>query len=139
MKTMRLAGVTFDNGDGSSRQELLATMSKRVGSYAIVDIIETMFEGERAVQILDRNSKRCIGWIPKAELADNPAFPATATVHIQLYKGTYYAEISETRIPSTKQYYAVKNICRNAGIPMPAYDARAYSSLIVKSMAMAKS
>lgn len=137
MMTMKVAGVSFDNDDGTSRQQILSTMAKREGGYAIVDLIETTFDGERAVKIIDHNSKGCIGWVPKDNLEDNPTFPASVTAKIQCYKGTYFATISETVVPSAKQYYAAKCICKNNNIMMPAYDSRAYSHLISRSMAVA--
>ena len=57
------------------------------------------------------------------------------TVRVQQYKGTMFADIMPTITPSSKQYFTVKRICKERRIPMPAYDARAYKSIIVKNLA----
>jgi hypothetical protein len=135
---MKLNGVTFNNEDGKNRQDVLREISYREAGISIVNVVETKFEGERAVQVFDSITNQCIGWIPKDELAANPSFPETMTVRVQQYKGIMFADIMPTITPSSKQYFAVKRICKERRIPMPAYDARAYKSIIVKNLATVK-
>lgn len=135
MRIMRVNGVTFNNEDGKNRQEVLREISHREAGISIVNMIETKYDGERAVQIFDSVTNQCVGWVPKDELPLHESFPETMTLKVQMYKGTMFADVFETITPSSKQYYAVKRICKERKIPMPAYDARAYKSLIVKNLA----
>lgn len=132
---MKLNGVTFKNDDGKSRQDVLREIASREAGISIVNVVETTYNGERAVQVFDSITNQCIGWIPRDELSAHPSFPAEMAVKVQMYKNTFFADISEVIRPSAKQYYAVKRICRERRLPMPAYDARAYKSVILRNLA----
>ena len=125
---MKLAGVTFDE-----RQTVLATMYKRPGHIAIVNIIETQYEGERAVKCVEEITGTHVGWIPKAELASHPAFDSKMKIRIGYYKGKYYAEIEAVQPPSSNMYFSVKRICKEKHTMVPAYDKEAYLAVIISN------
>ena len=65
----KVAGVTFDNEDGSSRQEILRHLKfldepyvDEVGDY-LVSIDETTYDGEPALEV--RINDYQVGWVPK--------------------------------------------------------------------------
>ena len=87
---LKLAGVTFDNEDGTSRQKLLETMYQMPAHMILVDMIETTYDGERAVKVLESKSKYHIGWVKKTDLAKYEKFPDQMTASVNYYKNTYY-------------------------------------------------
>ena len=111
---MKLAGVTF-----AGRQKALEAIYKRPGHIAVIDITETEFNGERAVQCSDARTDILIGYIPKNELASHPSFPKKMSVEVRIYKHTYYGIIKTTDAPSQTLYHAVKSICKKRGIMLP--------------------
>lgn len=129
MNAIKLAGVTFDN-----RQKVLEIIyNKKPGRIVIVAMIETTYDGERAVQCVDEKAGTCLGWVPKTELKAHPAFPEKMRIRVDKYKGTYHAVIEETKPPTSKMYFAVKNICSAKKMTMPAYDEAAYRAVIISS------
>lgn len=123
---MKLSGVTFNN-----RQSVLATMYRRPGHIAVVNVIETTYDGERAVKCVEEITGSHVGWIPKAELPDHPSFDEKMKIRIGYYKGIYYAEIENIEAPSRNMYFYVKRICKEKHIMMPVYDRDAYLAVIM--------
>ncbi len=68
-KTCHVAGTTFTNDDGSSRQELLKKIRYRGAPYRTdpdIRLEKVQYDGEDAIAVYaDANQ---IGWIPKVEL-----------------------------------------------------------------------
>lgn len=127
---LKLAGVTFDNEDGTSRQKLLETMYQMPAHMILVDMIETTYDGERAVKVLESKSKYHIGWVKKADLAKYEKFPDQMTASVNYYKNTYYVELSICEAPSQKQYHTVKSIVAKKHMPKPIYDKKAYAAFL---------
>lgn len=128
---IKVAGVSFNNEDGTSRQEILSRIFNNPGHCSIVTPVECLYEGERAVKLIDNATKLCIGWIPKTELASHQIFPLQMTVYVGNYKDVYHAVVSETIPPSKRQYwYGQKILKQNAQRPYVAYDVIAYRSIL---------
>lgn len=124
---IKVAGVTFNNPDGTSRQKILSSF---VG-WRTAKLHETVFtpengEPERAVEVCINGN--LIGYIPRAQL-DNPmSYQSELTVLVSMYKDKYYAVLYPRIVPSSKEYATMKRICTQLHRPMPAYDRRAYMS-----------
>lgn len=121
---LKVAGVTFANDNGTSRQDILALLNNS-GNWFIAKLEQTTFEGERAVKVFVNNMQ--IGWIAKAQLDDERSYNKTLTCFVGKSKSGYYAQLTETIAPSAKEYHTMKAICSKHGLPMPAYDRRAYA------------
>lgn len=65
--TVALAGVTFDNDDGTSRQRLLKDLKAR-GGDADLNLQEFEYKGQPAVRVLVDGE--CIGNIPKTKVQE---------------------------------------------------------------------
>lgn len=65
--TTNIAGVTFDNDDGSSRQKILRNLAAKSGSDE-VELQEYNYKGHPAVRVLI--SGQCIGNIPKERVQE---------------------------------------------------------------------
>lgn len=63
-----IAGVTFDNDDGSSRQQILREILEKGEGDAEVTLDEFYYKGVQAVRVLVDG--RCIGNIPKHRVQD---------------------------------------------------------------------
>lgn len=128
---MKIAGVTFKNADGVSRQNIIRSLQ---GAYGIitVDLVPTTYHNsetnadERAIEVREHVSHQLLGYIPKAEL-DNPMLSDQMTGFIRSYKGTWSVQLDNIKRPTPKQYAYVKSMCAKSGKAMPAYDVRAYA------------
>lgn len=127
MKTfLKVAGVQFANEDGQSRQEIIKTLKKSTCGIITVDLVETTFEGEYAIKCIEHNSRKLIGWIPKAELkSELLSSQMTGFIRVGEYGASIQLDVIKK--PSQAQYHAVKMICSKAKKQMPAYDIRAYA------------
>lgn len=132
MKTMvRVAGVTFNNDNGVSRQNIIRSLQ---GEHGIItcDLIETVYhnpetgEDEKAIEVREHVSKQMLGYIPRKEL-DNENLDNQMTGFIRFYKGTWSVQLDTIKRPSPKQYAYVKSLCTKYRKAMPAYDVRAYA------------
>lgn len=122
---IKVAGVTFPNDDGESRQTIL----KNIGfgfHYALLN--QTTYDNERAVEIWCDG--KMVGYIPKIELT-NPLSYAEILILQVLYfeeKGIYCAELSERQEPTDEETKRVIEICNEKKLKMPiVVDKRAYA------------
>ena len=128
--TIRVAGVTFSNPDGRNRQEIIRNLG--IG-WKTVKLKQTTFDCERAVEV--RCSGHLIGYIPKTQLGNPLSHEEELTARIEYYSGKSVDDtgkwcviLSARDVPSSKEYAYMKQLCRAAKLPMPAYDKRAYAS-----------
>ena len=120
--TIKVAGVTFNNDNGESRQEIL----KNIGiGWKTARLKQTTFDGERAVEI--RVGGKLIGYVPKTQLNNPLSTAEELTAFIGVCKHKYYAVLSEREAPSGAEYAYMKKLCLAAKKIMPAYDRRAYA------------
>ncbi len=120
--SIKVAGVTFANPDGTSRQELLASLGR---GFRTAKLKQTTYDGERAVEV--RINGKFIGYVPKTQLTNPLSFEQELTAYIDIYKNKFFAVLSARVRPSSKEYVTMKTLCAKAGKPMPAYDRRAYA------------
>ena len=69
--TFRVAGVSFNNEDGTSRQSILRAFRFRdppFDEHSNVTVEDTGYNGEPAFQI--KLNGICVGWVPKDEIAE---------------------------------------------------------------------
>lgn len=67
--SISVAGVTFDNDDGKSRQHILSAIYKESGGAGVEGILEQYeYKGESAVRVLVEG--RCIGVVRKSDLPE---------------------------------------------------------------------
>lgn len=124
---IKVAGVTFDNPDGESRQTIL----RKLGfGYRYAILKQTTFDGERAVEV--RISGKLIGYVPKTQLGNPLSHEEELTALVSCYskgdgKDKYYVTLSAREVPTSKEYAYMKKCCLAAKKPMPAYDKRAYA------------
>lgn len=86
----KIAGVTFRNSNGESRQEIL----KNLGfGWKLADLKQTTFNGERAVEVWIDGKH--VGYIPKTDLNSEFSHYAALDALILYYeeKDIYYAEL----------------------------------------------
>lgn len=128
--TIKVAGTTFNNEDGTNRQDII----KRFGTgWKTAKLKQTTFDGERAVEV--RIGGQHIGYIPKTQFGNPLSYKSELTAFVDYYPpknvddaGKWYVVLSERSVPSSAEYAYMKKLCAKAGRPMPAYDKRAYAS-----------
>lgn len=143
MKVMtKVAGVTFANDEkdgGRSRQEILKELATSKGSIITVNLYRTNWlnpktgKYEHAIKCVEHDSKEVIGWIPKTDI--DKIKEKQMTGFIGFVKGTYNVALDVQKCPTQAQYHAMKDICKSTGIPMPAYDVRAYAPVFAQAKA----
>lgn len=80
-KKIKVAGVTFPNNDGESRQEIL----KQIGfGFKTAILKQTTFEGERAVEVWIDGKQ--VGYIPRKELNDPMSYFTELTAQIMYFE-----------------------------------------------------
>lgn len=127
-----LAGVTYSNDDGESRQSILASLPE----WTTVTFMRTIFHNEKtgvdepAIKVFEKRTRKQLGWIPRKNIDDAWAHSG-ATCHIMHNERGYFATLSEVRPPSKKQYAIMKSISEKKNTPMPAYDQRAFVALVI--------
>ena len=122
IKSIKVAGVTFNNDNGESRQEILKGFG--IG-WKTVRLKQTVYNGERAVEV--RVNGKLVGYVPKTQLTNPMSRADELTGFIGVCKHKYYMVLTEREIPSSAEYAYMKKLCLNAKKPMPAYDRRAYA------------
>lgn len=75
---IKIAGVTFTNPDGESRQDILKSLG--IG-YHDATVKQTIFENERAVEVWCNDKQ--VGYIPKINL-DDPFIYENRTAVLQI-------------------------------------------------------
>ena len=127
--TIKVAGVTFTNNDGTNRQDIIRNLGT---GWKTAKLKQTMFENERAVEV--RINGQLIGFIPKTQLGNPLSHETELTAYVEYYpgksvdaSGKWYVTLSERAVPSSAEYAYMKKLCLKAGRPMPAYDKRAYA------------
>ena len=126
---IKIAGVTFNNEDGESRQEILKELYNSGRRIVTVDVKPTTFEGDRAIRLIEHHTKKMLGWVPKDEIKNIKHSQMTAFIDFSTKTGKYSARIDEQKKPTPKQYEYVKYLCTAYRRPMPAYDVRAYADV----------
>lgn len=128
---LNVAGVTFKNDDGTERQDILKVLYGLPAHITIAQLIETTYDGERAVKVIDEKSKMNIGWIKKTDLKNHPTLPEKMTATIDFYQDKFFAVLDEYQQPSQKLYHAVKDIWTEKKLSKPAvYEARVYRYIL---------
>ena len=92
MDGIKVAGVTFCNNDGQSRQEIL----KQIGfGWATAYLKQTVYNGERAVEVWIEEKQ--IGYIPKTALNNKLSYYDSLSALILYFeeKDIYYVELYE--------------------------------------------
>lgn len=129
-KEIKVVGVTFNNDavdGGESRQEILRALRKSNRRIVDLDLIYTEFNGEPAIKVRERSTKKIIGWMPKDAVAEIMADKIKRTIgFITKYEGTEYIKIAKPEFPTNVEYHRMKAMCAKKGVEMPAYDKRAY-------------
>ena len=85
--TFRVAGVTFKNDDGKSRQDILRHMKFGDPPWAddpddlVGELVETTFDGEPAIEVYVNG--HLVGHVPKAQITSvSAALKNVATCHV---------------------------------------------------------
>ena len=127
-KEIKVVGVTFANEDGESRQEILRALRKSNRRIVDLDLIYTIFEGEPAIAVRERSTKKIVGWMPKEKVAEIMAAKIKHTTGmIHKYDDKECLKITKPEMPTGVEYHRMKAMCTKAGVAMPAYDKRAYT------------
>ena len=132
-KYSHIAGVTFANDNGESRQQLLKAIYN-TGVPVLVTLNRTLFhnqetgEDENAIQVI-RNGK-VLGWIPRTDI--EKCWNLNQMVLIaNYYKNTYSGALMLSQPPTNKQYGAMKQKRKQGQIKkLPEYDRLCYSFAI---------
>jgi len=121
---IKVAGVTFNNPDGESRQTILRNLGFGY-HYAILK--QTTYDGERAVEVW--SDSKFIGYVPKTQLTSPLSYENLLLVQILYYeeKNIYYAELSELQQPSEAEIAQMKLFCQTNKLAMPPMDRRAFA------------
>lgn len=129
-KEIKVVGVTFNNDicdGGESRQEILRSLRKSGRRIVDLDLVYTQYNGEPAIKVRERSTKKIIGWMPKDRVAEIMEDKIKHTVgFIAKYEGTENIKIQKPQFPTNVEYHRMKKMCANRGVMMPAYDKRAY-------------
>lgn len=120
-----IAGVTFANENGTKRQDILAAFACQNKIILTVDLKETTYEGEKAIQCIEHKTRQMLGWIPKKDIENIKHSQMTG--FIRKSKRGYSVMLDEQKAPTRNQYYYIGKLCDRYGIERPAYDVRAYA------------
>lgn len=128
---IKVAGVTFANEDGESRQEILKDFGF---GYRYAILKQTTFDGERAVEIWV--DSKLIGYVPKTQLNNPLSYEELMLVQIMYYeeKGIYCAEISAIQRPDEQDVAIIRAFCTEKGLDIPYIaDKRVYRMFIMEN------
>lgn len=135
----RVAGVTFCNADGSSRQELLAHIFDTCYAHAcVVCIVETDFEDSTALRIdvpVSDGRQLTVGFIPKQKI---PAFQKYSGKKMTLIvkesviddKVIYSASVRPLLAPTGKQRALANQLLKKCRPAYLTYDRYIYANFI---------
>jgi hypothetical protein len=129
---IKVAGVTFTNQDGISRQSILREFGENC--FITVNLIKQSFfnedtrQSELAIACIEKNTKKQIGFIPREDITSDIMNIRQMTGHVGCYapSDTYYCELSQVQAPPTEMYADMKTVCEKRKLTMPAYDVRAF-------------
>lgn len=146
-----VAGVSYDNKDGSSRQEIL---SRIAGNHhtgdtkCIADLVIGIYEDAnthvREDAIYVYVGRECIGAIPRTEigrfmnLINSGCTKMLANVGFYEKAGKYTCNLYEYSAPTPAQYATVVSICRKHNWMMPLYEKGEYTHFLTKYYASNK-
>jgi hypothetical protein len=138
--TFNIAGVSFNNTDGTSRQEALKSFGD--GCFVTINLLKEPFFNqdtqttELAIACVEKTTKKRLGFIPRAHILPEIMNERQMTGLVRFYEpeGTWYCELARVQQPDSKMYADMKIYCETNGLPMPAYDIRAYISLLDAAM-----
>lgn len=129
-KRVKVVGVTFNNDaedGGESRQMILRTLRKSNRHIVDLDLIYTTYEGEPAIKVRERSTKKIVGWIPKTNIEEIMSCKIKHTIgFISKFDDKECLKIAKPEFPTNVEYHRMKKMCENRGVAMPAYDKRAY-------------
>jgi hypothetical protein len=131
---IKTAGVTFNNPDGESRQEILKSLG--ADTYITVNLIKQSFFNEQtqmpelAIACIEKNTKKQIGFIPRTDIEPEILKIRQLTGLVSVYQNTFFCVLTAQQTPDTEMYEDMKKTSETRGIPMPAYDTRAYIQFI---------
>ena len=128
-KDIKVVGVTFKNEDGENRQDILRTLRKSNRRIVDLDFIYTEFNGQPAIKVRERSTKKIVGWMPKDRVAEIMDAKIKQTVgFITKFEDTNCEclHIAKPEFPTGQEYHRMKAMCTKKGVEMPAYDKRAY-------------
>lgn len=129
-RLIKVVGVTFNNDKidgGESRQQILHDLRKSGRRIISVDLIYTEYDGEPAIKVREKSTKKIVGWIAKTEVAEIMAAKIKhSTGFISKFEGIENLKLQKPEFPTNVEYHRMKAMCNNAGLTMPAYDKRAY-------------
>lgn len=129
----RAAGVTFANDPadgGESRQAILKAFADRGIGVLGIRIVPCVVNGEKALKLKEKNTKKVLGYIPKKDIARCEKIQEMVG-YIQMYKGIYSLALNPMEKPTAKQYNYVLSLARAYGIPMPVYDKNCYNQFLL--------
>lgn len=129
-KEIKVVGVTFNNNKedgGESRQNILRTLRKSGRRIVELDLVYTTYEGEPAIKVRERSTKKIVGWMPKDRVAEIMSNKIKHTIgFISKFDDIECLKISKPERPTNVEYHRMKVMCAKQGVLMPAYDKRAY-------------
>ena len=134
MNYLRVAGVTFNNLDGQSRQTILRDICGFGYHYALLR--QTIYNDERAVEVWI-NSKM-IGYVPKSELNNPMSYEQILIAQIGENQDDHvcWAMLSPIIPPSDKDIAVINSFCMERNIDPPIVkDLRAYRLFMIDAQA----
>ena len=114
-----VAGVSFPNEDGTTRQSILTDIAKGdktneyrfIADLKLVDFVNAQGITEDAIEVWAGN--RMVGYVPKKDIPAVKGTP-TAVAIVGWYDKAdmYTVNLHRHEVPSAKQYAYWKSICR---------------------------
>lgn len=91
-EVLKVAGVTFPNDDGESRQEILKSLGF---GWKLAELKQTTYDGERAVTVWVDGKQ--IGWVAKDQLGSPLSYEKYLNAQILYFeqKDLIFAELSK--------------------------------------------
>lgn len=129
-RELKVVGVTFNNDiedGGESRQKILHDLRKANRRIIDVDLVYTEYEGEPAIKVRERSTKKIVGWIARTDVAEVMEAKIKHSVgFISKFEDVENLKLKKPAFPTNVEYHRMKAMCAKKGVIMPAYDTRAY-------------
>lgn len=128
---IKIAGVTFENPDGESRQKILKDFGF---GYRYAILKQTTFENERAVEVWV--DSKLIGYVPRTQLSNPLSYEELMLVQIMYFeeKDIYCAEISPIQHPDEQDIAKITTFCSERCLDIPYIaDKRVYGMFIAEN------